>query len=317
MLRSDEIEKLPKLTPPQIIDYCKNTLGLTFNIMDEERAKTFVAKQNYFFRLEQYLGICPEANKTRSGKYTGLDFGHLVEMSTIDMYLRKILFKLTIDLEHYLKVKLVGDCQDNPADDGYEVVAAFLEKNPKVRSSIQTGSKLIGYYERPMFRYTKAPAVWNFVEMVDFNDFSNFYSFYYDYFKKDGGWTKQFDAVRKLRNAAAHNSCILCSFKPVPNFVGDYETTLELLDGNIGIIPGTISKMMRVPFLNDFAVLLSVYRKMATHPAVLENTLNEVKEFLDGRVVRHKEYFDGFTEVKNAYRFAKGVVEYYISKVSK
>ena len=317
MPKSDEVEKLPKLTPPQIIDYCKNTLGLTFNLMDEGRAKIFVAKQNYFFRLEQYLGICPEANKTRSGKYIGLDFGHLVEMSTIDMYLRKILFKMTIDLEHYLKVKLVGDCQDNPADDGYEVVAAFLAKNPKVKSSIQTGFKLIGYYERPMFRYTKAPAVWNFVEMVEFNDFSNFYSFYYDYFRSDGGWTKQFEAVRKLRNAAAHNSCILCSFKPVSGFTGDYETTFELLGGNTGIGNGTISSMMKVPFLNDFAVLLSVYTKMATHPAVLEKTLKEVKEFLDGRVVRHKEYFDGFTEVKNAYRFAKGVVEYYISKVPK
>ena len=313
MLKSDEIEKLPKLTPPQIIDYCKNTLGITFKIVDEEYVTTFLQKQNYFFRLEQYLGIC--TNQTRGGKYIGLDFGHLVEMSTIDMYLRKILFKMTIDLEHYLKVKLVGDCQDNPADDGYEVVAAFLAKNPKVKSSIQTGFKLIGYYERPMFRYTKAPAVWNFVEMVDFNDFISFYSFYYDYFKKDGGWTKQFDAVRKLRNAAAHNSCILCSFKPVSSFVGDYETTLELIRGNIGISPGIISNMMRVPFLNDFAVLLSVYTKMATHPAVLEKTLNEVKEFLYGRVVRNKDYFKDFTEVKNAYRFARGVVEFYSSRV--
>lgn len=315
MPRSDETEKLPKLTPPQIIDYCKDTLGLTFNLMDEERAKTFVAKQNYFFRLEQYLGIC--TNQTRGGKYVGLDFGHLVEMSTIDMYLRKILFKMTIDLEHYLKVKLVGDCQDNPADDGYEVVAAFLAKNPKVRSSIQSGFKLIGYYNKTFFRYTKSPAVWNFVEMVDFNDFSSFYSFYYEFFRTDGGWTKQFEAVRKLRNAAAHNSCILCSFKPVQGFVGDVETTFELISGNIGVSSGTISTMMKVPFLNDFAVLLSVYTKMATHPAVLENTFKEVKEFFEGRMVRHKDYFDGFTEVKNAYNFAKSVVEFYSKQFAK
>lgn len=315
MPRSDNLEKLPKLTPPQIIDYCKKILGLSFNIMDEEHAKTFVEKQNYFFRLEQYLGICPETGKTKSGKYIGLDFGHLVEMSTIDMYLRKILFKLTIDLEHYLKVKLVSDCQANPADDGYKVVSAFLDKNPKVRSSIQTGFKLIGYYEKHMFRYTKAPAVWNLVEMVDFNDFITFYSFYYDYFKKEGGWTKQFDAVRKLRNATAHNSCILCSFKPAAGFISDYETTFELIGGNIGITPGIISNMMRVPFLNDFSVLLSVYTKMATHPAVLEKSLNEVKEFFDGRMIQHKDYFKDFTEVKNAYRFARGVVEFYSSKV--
>jgi hypothetical protein len=315
MPKSDEIEKLPKLTPLQIIDYCKNTLGITFNIVDEEYVTNFLQKQNYFFRLEQYLGIC--TNQTRGGKYIGLDFGHLIEMSTIDMYLRKILFKMTIDLEHYLKVKLVNDCQNNLEDDGYEVVASFLEKNPKVKESIKTGFKLIGYYDKTMFRYTKAPAVWNFVEMLDFNDFSSFYSFYYEFFRMDGGWTKQFEAVRKLRNASAHNSCILCSFKPVQGFVGDVETTFELISGNIGVGSGTISSMMKVPFLNDFAVLLSVYTKMATHPAVLENTFKEVIDFFDGRMIRHKNYFDGFTEVRNAYKFARSVVEFYSKKVAK
>ena len=314
MPKLNEIEKLPKLTPSQIIDYCKNTLGLTFNLMDEKKAATFLAKQNYFFRLEQYLGILPDKDRTKSGKYTGLDFGHLVEMSTIDMYLRKKLFKLAIDLEHYLKMKLVGDCQNNSFDDGYQVVAAFLDKHPKVRESIQTGYKLVGYYDKSFFRFTKAPAVWNIVEMMDFNDFTKFYSFYYDYFRMDGGWTKQFDAVRRIRNAAAHNSCILCSF--VPRQKGDVETMLELLGGNLGMSQGTISQMMGVPFLNDFTVLLSVYAKMATHPKVLKKTLKEVLEFFDGRMVKNKEYFENFTEVKNAYRFARSVVEHYFNKVA-
>lgn len=28
-------EKSPKLTVPEIIDYCKNTLGITFNLMEK------------------------------------------------------------------------------------------------------------------------------------------------------------------------------------------------------------------------------------------------------------------------------------------
>ena len=117
---STTITKSPKLTVPEIIDYCKNELGITFNLMDEEKAKEFLEKNNFFFRLKQYCSTCPE--QTKSGKYIELDFGHLVELSTIDMFLRKLLLKMTIDLEHYLKVKLVNDCQNNPVDDGYEVV---------------------------------------------------------------------------------------------------------------------------------------------------------------------------------------------------
>ena len=41
--------KSKKLTVPEIIDYCKTNLGLTFNLISEEDAKDFLQKHNYFF----------------------------------------------------------------------------------------------------------------------------------------------------------------------------------------------------------------------------------------------------------------------------
>ena len=73
--------KSPKLTVPEVISYCKNTLGITFNLMDEEKARDFLEKNNFFFRIKQYCSTCPE--QTKSGKYIGLDFGHLVELSIL------------------------------------------------------------------------------------------------------------------------------------------------------------------------------------------------------------------------------------------
>ena len=46
-------EKSPKLTVPEVIEYCKNDLGITFDLMDEEKAKEFLEKNNFFFRLKQ------------------------------------------------------------------------------------------------------------------------------------------------------------------------------------------------------------------------------------------------------------------------
>ena len=43
-----------KLTVTEIISYCKETLGITFNLKSEEEAAVFLAKHNYFFRLKQY-----------------------------------------------------------------------------------------------------------------------------------------------------------------------------------------------------------------------------------------------------------------------
>lgn len=50
MPKHEHDEKSPKLTVPQIIEYCKNDLGLTFNLMDEETAAEFLRTHNYFFR---------------------------------------------------------------------------------------------------------------------------------------------------------------------------------------------------------------------------------------------------------------------------
>ena len=305
-------EKSPKLTIPEIIDYCKNTLGITFNLMDEEKAKAFLEKNNFFFRLKQYCSTCTE--QTKSGKYIGLDFGHLVELSTIDMFLRKLLLKMTIDLEHYLKVKLVNDCQNNPVDDGYEVVQKFLESHLKIKDNISQLSRVTGYGENSFDRYVTAPAVWNFVEMVSFGDFISFYAFYYDFMRKDCEYIKHFESVRRIRNACAHNVCMLSSFKAVQGFKPDLETNFELLGGNIGIGNGTISSCLKVPFLNDFAVMLSVYTKLISSPKIKEITIQEIKEFFDGRMVYHKQYFENNLDIKNAYLFARKVLDYYSNK---
>ena len=127
--------------------------------MDEEKAKAFLEKNNFFFRLKQYCSTCPE--QTKSGKYIGLDFGHLVELSTIDMFLRKILLKMTIDLEHYLKVKLVNDCQNNPVDDGYEVVENFLQSHLKIKDCLSHVNRVTGddenYFEK--YAYPQIPYI--------------------------------------------------------------------------------------------------------------------------------------------------------------
>lgn len=305
-------EKESKLTVPEIIDYCKNDLGITFNIIDEQKAQEFLHKNNYFFRLKQYTEICTE--KTKSGKYQGLDFGHLVELSTIDMFLRKLLLKMTIDLEHYLKVNLINNCQTNPADDGYAVVKAFFEQNPSIQNAFSKGTNFSCYSGMDIEACLTYPAVWNIVELLSFYDFTIFYSFYYDYFHLKSEFKSHIDSIRRLRNATAHNVCMLCNFKPVPKFTYDVAINFELIGAGLGIGNGVISTCLKVPLLNDFAVMLSVYTRLLSSPKVKQKTFEEIKDFFDTRMTLHKDYFDGYTNIKNAYLFARAVLEYYSEK---
>ena len=71
---------------------------------------------------------------------------------------------------------------------------------------------------------------------------------------------------------------------------------------------------MRKITLNDFAVMLSVYTRLITSPMVKEKTFEEIKQFFDTRMVHHKDYFEKYTNIKNAYQFARAVLEYYSHK---
>jgi len=302
-----------KLTVPEIINYCKETLGITFNIKTEEEAAIFLSKHNYFFRLKQYAEF---GEKTKSGKYTNVDFAQIVELSTIDMFLRKLLLKMTLDFEHYLKVKLINDSQENPNDDGYSVVENFLTKHKRVQNIIENLNNSSTFYNRQVFeKYKEKPALWSIVEMLGFSDFIDFYAYYYQYFNLKCDYTPHFESVRRLRNAAAHNFCLLSNFKPQNWFKSDIEINFELLGANLGIGNGIISSCLKIPVLNDFAVLLSNYTKLVSSPKIKEKTLEEMQSFFNGRMIQNKQYFENVNEIKNAYYFSKAVLDYFCKKI--
>ena len=302
-----------KLTVPEIISYCKETLGITFNLKSEEEAAVFLAKHNYFFRLKQYADF---GEKTKSGKFTNVDFGQMVELSTVDMFLRKLILKMTLDFEHYLKVKIINDSQENPADDGYAVVENFLETHNRVRHLIENLNNSSYFYNRQVFdKYKEKTSVWSIVEMLGFSDFIDFYAHYYQYFHQKCEYTPHFDSVRRLRNAAAHNTCMISNLKPQSWFKSDIEINFELLGAKLEVGNGVISSCLKVPVLNDFAVMLSNYVKLISSPKIKEKTLEEMQEFFNGRMILHKDYFDNVNEIKNAYHFAKDVLDYFCKKI--
>ena len=78
---------------------------IKFEICSEEDAKKFLQYNNYYFKLKSYARNYNMNSQTK--KYFNLDFAYLVELSKLDMYIRKIILELSLDVEHYLKVRLM------------------------------------------------------------------------------------------------------------------------------------------------------------------------------------------------------------------
>ena len=123
------------------------------------------------------------------GMYIDLDFAYLKDMSDIDYKVRLILFKMIINIEHSLKLKILNIIENINEEDGYNIVNLFLEDDfnnkdfpKKVHNSIL---KKVGnvYYEKIFSKYDidndkklENIPVWEFLEIISFGELISFYN---------------------------------------------------------------------------------------------------------------------------------------------
>ena len=98
------------------------------------------------------------------GEYVGLDFGHLRDLAAIDHMLRYTLFPTTLDIEHFAKVKLMREVTERADEDGYSIVADYLEslseRNRSIREKEMERLKRDGYSGGMARKYDKEKPVW-------------------------------------------------------------------------------------------------------------------------------------------------------------
>ncbi len=90
------------------VSYLKREKGLSFNLVSEEEAAAFLEDMTFFFKLKSFAKNYEKrfANGPDQGKYINLDFGYLVELSRLDVHVRATALSLSLDIEHYLKVRI-------------------------------------------------------------------------------------------------------------------------------------------------------------------------------------------------------------------
>ena len=103
----DMARRRPWLTPCEQVAQLKDK-GVTFSLWSESDAVDYLREHNNYFRVRSYRSNFPKCvGGKNDGKYAGLDFGMLVDIAIIDMKLRNIFLDLTIDIEHYSKIRLL------------------------------------------------------------------------------------------------------------------------------------------------------------------------------------------------------------------
>lgn len=300
-------EKRIKLSIPGQIEHMKEK-GIKFEKMTEADAKRFLTNSNYYFKLKAY---CKNYTKNIEGKYVGLDFAYLVDLSTIDMHLRKFIIKISLDVEHFLKVKLLRDFLSDGNEDGYEIVDEFFQAHPAIRQEVLEKGRS-SYCSDMVAHYKDAFAIWNIVEVLSFGHFAMLYEEFYLKHPFRDSMTNMLLPIKSLRNAAAHNNCLINKMVAPVNIEPN-----RLVNTFVSQIPGisgkTRQKKMVNPVIHDFIVLLYTFDKVVTSQKTKEKTYEELKELFDSRIPRHKEYYFDNAVLVSSYEFVKKIVDFFAS----
>nr|WP_307991621.1 Abi family protein [uncultured Niameybacter sp.] len=285
---------------------------MEFKLISEEEAKNFLRYNNYYFKLKSYAKNYEKyKNGPKAGNYLHLDFMYLKELSTIDMHIRKFVMDLTLSIEHFLKTELIRDFANNDQEDGYSIIDEFLSKYPHINATIDMRQGNSACTDL-ITKYIDNFAIWNIVEVLSYGDFIKLYNLYYTKYPSDTDMRNFLWEVKFLRNAAAHNNCLINSLKT--SYIKSIKPNKQV-NTFISKIPGVTAIARRNKMSNhvvhDFIVALFVFDKVVTSPSYKKKTYEELVQLFEGRVVANREYFEKNDVITSTYKFVKIIIDYF------
>lgn len=299
--------------------------GISFNVMNETQAAVYLSTTNNYLRTASYRkNYEKHLSGPNLGKYICLDFIYLTELSTIDMHLRALLLKMCISIEHAIKVKLLSSFENQPLEDGYSMVTQYIQSNPRVTESIEAKADsvftdgLIEKYFKLCYVFSGHDIhtrilqidcpIWVLVEILGFGELLGFYDYFSTKYAVQPLEPNVLKPVRSLRNACAHNNCLLYCLEPnksntkPPAIISQYVATISSIGKE------ERQKKLSSRPLFEITCLLYLYEKVVSNN-VYHKGIEELKAFTNGRLVKHMDYFSSNQLVTTSFEFLQKLVD--------
>ena len=297
--------------------------GIKFSIMDEESAKDYLQNNTYFFKLKSYCKSF-ECNK-KNQQYINVDFAYIVELSKLDMYLRSLIIKISLDTEHFLKVKLINDFTNNESENGYNIINLLFKNYPFIKNNIAVKAKDSACADL-IYKYKDNWAIWNIVEVLSFGDFIKLFELYYQQYpdtKSSANIHYLLWSLKFIRNAAAHNNCLLNSLRTpylhthLLNQKNEIESTkalVSILSKIPNISKNTRTQKLKNPVIHDFIASLFLFDLVCTSKSFKTKEFKLIKDLFENRFNKHSNYFEKNNTFTSTYSFLIKIIDYLYQK---
>ena len=210
----------PMLTPEGQVELLK-AKGVTFERCSEDQAIDALSRQGTFMHLVSCRRLFQKHAEGRDrGLYVKLDFADLLALNGLDARIRRAFLFAAQDVERFAKTAVITRISEDPAEDGYGIVADFIESQQgRYRGyierdlSLRMSAEVEGdiYSGRIIAHYSEAMPVWAFLEVVTFGTLLAFYLFCSERWEDAAMREEHYilKGVKSVRNCCSHGSCIL------------------------------------------------------------------------------------------------------------
>lgn len=275
--------------------------------INKKEVYNILEKRNYFFKLKIFSKAYYKDNKQ---KYIDVDFKSIHRFSILDTSFRTLILQLTLMCEHLLKTKINYLCTKNQ-DNGYAIVQQYInaygEPN-EIKRNLQ--GKQNYYTEGFMTKYKNNMAIWNLLEILTFSETIKFYNFYLNnYCKSSKLKIFELKPVNNLRNAAAHNTCMLYLLGTDMRLLNDIELNPSDKNEYSKNIKDFILKhnlnnnITKEFFIHDFLCLIYLLIKLCPNGKLKTYARKDICKFF--KKCEKKKWFKVTDKVKEKYIFIK------------
>ena len=304
-----------KFTIDEQIEHMKKK-GVKFELFIEDQAKQFLQYNTYYFKFKSYA---KSFERKKDGTFVNLDFAYLVELSKLDAHLRYFIIHLSLDIEHMLKTKLICDVTNNRDCDGYHITESFLKRYPFINQSIKRKMNDSASADL-IYKYDNQWPIWELIEVLSFGEFIKLYSMYYEIYEDEA--SKEIISLliplKFLRNAAAHNNCLLNSLR-IPyehTHLKDIKTInktrvlTEKVSKIKSIGKASRKKKLTNPIIHDFVASLFLFDQICTSIPIKRDTYTRLDKLFRARMIQHKEYFSKDLIFTSTYDFMIKIIDF-------
>lgn len=306
---NNEICYKQMLTAEQLVEHLEYK-GVTFNLCNKDDAIKYLRNNNNYFKLASYR---KNYNKYQNGKYICLDFAYLRDLAIIDMELRYKLIQLSLDVEHYAKMKILNQVEES-GEGGYLICKEYKkslneEQLNKFKNEINR-NKHNTYCGDLFNRYQDNFPIWALLEIVPFGRKLSMYKFCAE--KNNNKVMKNeyymlLDCNR-LRNATAHSICILNDLHINTALYKTSHDVSNAVKNITAITTDARNKRMSNARIQQIVTLLYIHKILVTSNGVHNKASKHLLEFVE-RMNKNLEYYKNNDLILANFKFLENIID--------